>query len=163
MSQIIAVIVGSLRRRRSPQHRVCCLSRPSTTVRSPASSRTSLTTPHVRTGRVRFTGKPADVIGISVGAIGAAAAQQHLRDILAYLDIPTLGQPEAFIQAKEGFFESDGSIAAASKQLLQQRVDRYVARRRNTRFRENRTVRMDQRDLVTARHRVSWARPPAIR
>jgi chromate reductase len=44
---------------------------------------------------------------VSVGAIGTAVAQQHLRNILAYLDVPTLGQPEAFIQAKEGLFDSD--------------------------------------------------------
>ena len=78
-------------------------------------------------GQSAFTGKPAGVIGISVGAIGTAVAQQHLRNILAYLDTPTLGQPEAFIQAKEGLFEPGGSIAAASKQFLQQWVDRYVA------------------------------------
>jgi NAD(P)H-dependent FMN reductase len=33
--------------------------------------------------------KPAGVIGISVGAIGTAVSQQHLRTILAYLDAPT--------------------------------------------------------------------------
>ena len=68
----------------------------------------------------KSTGKPGGVIGVSIGAIGTAAAQQHLRNIPAYLDTPTLGQPEAFIQAKEGLFESDGSIAVASKQFLQQ-------------------------------------------
>ena len=46
--------------------------------------------------------KPAGVIGISIGAIGTAVSQQHLRTILAYLDAPTLGQPEAFFQAKDG-------------------------------------------------------------
>ena len=63
---------------------------------------------------------------MSVGAVGTAVAQQHLRNILAYLDVPTLGQPEAFVQAKEGLFESDGSIGAASRQFLQSWVDRYV-------------------------------------
>ena len=78
-------------------------------------------------GQSAFAGKPAGVIGVSVGAIGTAVAQQHLRNILAYLDVPTLGQPEAFIQAKEGLFESDGSIGAASRQFLQGWMDRYVA------------------------------------
>jgi len=78
-------------------------------------------------GQSAFAGKPAGVIGVSVGAIGTAAAQQHLRNILAYLDAPTLGQPEAFIQAKEGLFEPDGSIGAASKQFLKGWMDRYVA------------------------------------
>src|SRR5678816_1904713 len=78
-------------------------------------------------GQSAFVGKPAGVIGVSVGAIGTAVAQQHLRNTLAYLDVPTLGQPEAFIQAKEGLFESDGTIGAASKQFLQGWMDRYVA------------------------------------
>ena len=64
---------------------------------------------------------------MSVGAIGTAVAQQHLRNTLAYLDVPTLGQPEAFIQVKEGLFDSDGGIGSASRQFLQGWVDRYVA------------------------------------
>src|SRR5438874_427018 len=68
-------------------------------------------------GQSAFSGKPAGVIGVSVGAIGTAVAQQHLRNTLAYLDVPTLGQPEAFIQAKEGLFDSDGTIGSASRQF----------------------------------------------
>jgi chromate reductase len=78
-------------------------------------------------GQSAFSGKPAGLIGVSVGVIGTAVAQQHLRNTLAYLDAPTLGQPEAFIHAKEGLFESDGSIGSASRQFLQGWVDRYVA------------------------------------
>jgi chromate reductase len=62
-----------------------------------------------------------------VTALLTTVAQQHLRNTLAYLDAPTLGQPEAFIHAKEGLFESDGSIGSASRQFLQGWVDRYVA------------------------------------
>ena len=54
-------------------------------------------------------------------------AQQHLRNVLAYLDVPTLGQPEAFIQAKEGLFDHEGNIGAESKKFLQDWMDRYVA------------------------------------
>lgn len=78
-------------------------------------------------GQSVWAGKPAGVLGVSVGAIGTALAQQHLRNILAYFDMPTLGQPEAFIQAKEGLFEADGGIGAASRQFLQGWMDRYVA------------------------------------
>ena len=78
-------------------------------------------------GQSAWAGKPAGVIGVSVGAIGTALSQQHLRNILAYLDVPTLGQPEAFIQAKDGLFDADGSIGPASRQFLQGWMDRYVA------------------------------------
>ena len=54
-------------------------------------------------------------------------AQQHLRNILAYLDVRTLGQPEAFIQAKEGLFDEAGDIGSESRVFLQTWMDRYVA------------------------------------
>ncbi|MBC7682863.1 MAG: NAD(P)H-dependent oxidoreductase [Ferruginibacter sp.] len=78
-------------------------------------------------GHNAWAGKPAGVLGVSVGAIGTALAQQHLRNILAYLDAPTMGQPEAFIQAKEGLFDADGNISADSRQFLQDWMDHFVA------------------------------------
>jgi chromate reductase len=78
-------------------------------------------------GQNAWAGKAAGVLGVSAGAIGTAMAQQHLRNILAYLDAPTLGQPEAFIQAKDGLFDADGNIGADSRQFLQGWMDRYVA------------------------------------
>ena len=78
-------------------------------------------------GQSAWAGKPAGVLGVSVGAIGTAMVQQHLRNVLAYLDVPTLGQPEAFIQAKDGLFDQAGNIGADSKQFLQTWMDRYVA------------------------------------
>jgi chromate reductase len=71
--------------------------------------------------------KPAGLIGVSVGAVGTAVAQQHLRTILAYLDMPTLGQPEMFIQNKPGLFAQGGGIAADdTKQFLQKFMERYA-------------------------------------
>ncbi len=77
-------------------------------------------------GQSAWTGKPAGILGVSVGANGTAMAQQHLRNVLAYLDIQTLGQPEAFLQDKDGLFDQDGQIGAHSKQFLQAWRDRYV-------------------------------------
>ena len=78
-------------------------------------------------GTSAWAGKPAGVIGVSVGAIGTALSQQHLRNVLAYLDMPTLGQPEAFIQAKEGLFNADGSIGERSRAFLQGWMDGFAA------------------------------------
>ena len=78
-------------------------------------------------GKSAWAGKPAAVIGVSPGATGTALAQQHLRNILAYLDVPTLGQPEAFIQAKDGLFDASGEIGADSRKFLQGWMDRYVS------------------------------------
>ena len=78
-------------------------------------------------GQSVWAGKPAGVMGTSIGASGTAMAQQHLRNILAYLDVPTLGQPEAFIHARDGLFDEAGDIGADSRKFLQNWMDHYVA------------------------------------
>jgi len=77
-------------------------------------------------GESAWEGKPAGVIGVSVGATGTCMAQQHLRNILAYLDVAVLGQPEAFIKAKDGLFDPDGGIGAGSKVFMQTWMDSYA-------------------------------------
>jgi chromate reductase len=79
-------------------------------------------------GQNAWAGKPGGVIGASIGSTGTAMAQQHLRNVLAYLDVPTLGQPEAFVHVKEGYFDANGNIASdRSREFIQGWVDRYVA------------------------------------
>jgi chromate reductase len=78
-------------------------------------------------GQSVWDGKPAGLLGASVGPIGTALAQQHLRNVLVYLNVPTLGQPEAFIHAKEGLFDDDGFIGPNSLTFLQGWMDHYVA------------------------------------
>ena len=78
-------------------------------------------------GQSAWAGKPAGIVGGSIGAIGSAVSQQHLRGVLAYLDMPTLGQPEVFLQMDDSFFNSDGSIAnERTKKFLQGWMDAYV-------------------------------------
>lgn len=78
-------------------------------------------------GQSAWAGKPAGVIGASIGAIGSALAQQHLRNVLAYLDAPTMGQPEVFLQVKDGFFDAEGGIAnEGTRKFVQGWMDRYV-------------------------------------
>ncbi|WOB48841.1 NAD(P)H-dependent oxidoreductase [Xanthomonas hydrangeae] len=78
-------------------------------------------------GDSAFSGKPAAVVGISVGAIGTATAQQHLRNVLSYLNMHVLGQPEVFLQYKEGLFGDDDQIANAdSRKFLQGFVDAFL-------------------------------------
>ncbi len=78
-------------------------------------------------GQSAWAGKPAGVLGASVGATGTSMAQQHLRNILACLDMPTLGLPEVFIHAKEGFFDQAGNVDEATKKFLQSWMDQSVA------------------------------------
>lgn len=78
-------------------------------------------------GQSAWAGKPAGVLGASPGVIGTALAQQHLRNVLAYLDAPTLGQPEAFIHVRDGLFDEAGDIGEGSKKFLQNWMNHYVA------------------------------------
>lgn len=79
-------------------------------------------------GTNAFAGKPGAVIGASIGSTGSALAQQHLRNTLAYLDVPLLGQPEVFVQFKDdGPVDGEGNITVDStRKFLQGFVDRYV-------------------------------------
>lgn len=79
-------------------------------------------------GKNSFAGKPGGIIGASVGATGTAVAQQHLRGILGYLDVATLGQPEVYIHFKEGLIDEQGQVTSdGTRKFLQGWVDRYVA------------------------------------
>ena len=79
-------------------------------------------------GQSAWAGKPAGVMGASIGAPGASMAQQHLRNVLTYLDVYALAQPEVFVQVTEGLFDGSGNIAKAeTKEFLQGWMDRYVS------------------------------------
>ena len=78
-------------------------------------------------GKSAWAGKPGAVMGITPGAAGTAMAQQHLRNVLAFLDVQTMAQPEVFLQAKDGMFNADGSVGEASRGFLQAWMDRYTA------------------------------------
>ena len=78
-------------------------------------------------GASAFAGKPAAVCGASIGSIGTAIAQQHLRGTLAYLDVPTLGQPEVFIHFTNDLISPDGKINnLGTEKFLQNFADRFV-------------------------------------
>lgn len=77
-------------------------------------------------GKSVWKGKPAAVAGVSISPIGAAMAQQHLRNVLAVLHMPKLNQPEMYIQWKDGLVQ-DGAIGPDSKDFVQGFVDAFVA------------------------------------
>jgi len=78
-------------------------------------------------GTNSFAGKPGAVIGTSAGAISTALAQQHLRNVCVFLDIPMLQQPEAFVRYKDGLFGGDGSVTDDSvAEFLGNFVERYL-------------------------------------
>lgn len=79
-------------------------------------------------GTNSFAGKPAAVIGASIGAVGTAIAQHHLRSSLHFLDVRTLGQPEVYLHFRDEIIAADGTIANDStREFLRRFVDAYVA------------------------------------
>lgn len=79
-------------------------------------------------GKNAFAGKPAAVCGASPGAIGTACSQQQLKPVLGYLDVILMGQPEMYLQFKEGLIDADGNIGNPDTQkFLQGFVDRFAA------------------------------------
>jgi len=74
-----------------------------------------------------FAGKPAAVIGASIGAIGSALAQQHLRNVLVFVNLAVMAQPEAFVHFREGLVEADGSVSnEGTASFLQDFVDQFL-------------------------------------
>lgn len=78
-------------------------------------------------GYSAWTGKPAGIIGISPGSMGTALAQQHLRNVLSSLDMPTMRQPEAYLQYHEGFFDDDGMICEQHRPFVQKWLAAFLA------------------------------------
>jgi len=77
-------------------------------------------------GQSVWKGKPAGVLGASIGSNGTAMAQQHLRNVLAYLDMPTLNQPEAFVHIKDEATASPDSVIQNSQQQLERWLAAYL-------------------------------------
>ena len=78
-------------------------------------------------GKNLWAGKPAGIAGASIGAIGTAVAQAHLRSVLGYLDVPTLGQPEVYIHFSQGLIDEHGNINnETTKSFLQTFMNRYA-------------------------------------
>lgn len=77
-------------------------------------------------GASAWAGKPAAIIGVSPGKIGTALAQHQLRNVLSYLDMPTMGQPEAFVTADETLFDDSGNFGAKTKDFMQKYMNSFV-------------------------------------
>src|SRR4249920_1743990 len=50
-----------------------------------------------------WNGKPVAVMGASLGMLGTARAQYHLRQVFVFLDMDALNQPEVMINASKSF------------------------------------------------------------
>jgi len=56
-----------------------------------------------------WTGKPAAIMGASVGALGSARAQYHLRQVFIFLNIHDMKQPEMMLPLASQKFDAQGN------------------------------------------------------
>lgn len=61
-------------------------------------------------GKSVWQSKPAAIVSVSPGAIGAFGANHHLRQSLVFLDMPCLQQPEAYIGHVDTLFDEGGKL-----------------------------------------------------
>ncbi|MFA5665271.1 NADPH-dependent FMN reductase [Castellaniella sp.] len=57
-----------------------------------------------------FQGKPMAIMSASMGGLGGARAQYHLRQVLIYLDVQLLNKPELFIPLAHEKFSKEGEL-----------------------------------------------------
>lgn len=78
-------------------------------------------------GQSVYDGKPALVISQSIGDISGFGANHHLRQSLAFLNMPVVQQPEAYIGNSSELFDDNGNIKdEETVQYLQSVVDTFV-------------------------------------
>lgn len=75
-----------------------------------------------------WSGKPGAIISQSPGAIGGFGANHHLRQVLAFLNVLTLAQPEAYIGACHTLINENGElINADTKAFIDSFIETFVA------------------------------------
>ncbi len=61
-------------------------------------------------GKNVWAGKPAAIVSVTPGRLGAFGANHHLRQVLAFLNMQTLQQPEAYVGDVGAMFDSTGAF-----------------------------------------------------
>lgn len=61
-------------------------------------------------GQNKWKNKPTVVVGCTPYSLGAFGAQNHLRQVLTYLDMPTLQQPEFYLGKVAEKFNAPGEL-----------------------------------------------------
>jgi len=74
-----------------------------------------------------WNGKPAAIMGASIGAIGTARAQYHLRQMMVFLNMFPINQPEVMIGNAAARFDAAGNLTHdATKEFLRQLMQSLV-------------------------------------
>jgi chromate reductase len=78
-------------------------------------------------GESAWDGKPVAVMGASVGMLGTARAQYHLRQCFVFLNMYPLNQPEVMIANAAEKFDAAGNLAdEKAKELIRRLLQELV-------------------------------------
>ena len=78
-------------------------------------------------GDSAWNGKPAAIMGASVGTIGTARAQYHLRQMMVFLNMFPVNQPEVMIGNASEKFDAQGNLTNdVAKQFIRQLLQNLV-------------------------------------
>src|SRR5688500_7467044 len=82
-------------------------------------------------GDSAWMGKTAAIIGASLGRMGSARAQYHLRQSCVYLDLNVINQPEVMVGNASEMFDAAGNLThQSSRESLGELLQALVARTR---------------------------------
>jgi chromate reductase len=78
-------------------------------------------------GDSAWNGKPAAIMGASVGTIGTARAQYHLRQMFVFLNMYPINQPEVMIGNASKRFDAEGNLTdEMTKDFIRQLLQNLV-------------------------------------
>lgn len=79
-------------------------------------------------GDSAWNGKPVAIMGASSGALGTARAQYHLRQIMVFLNMFPINQPEVMIGNAASRFDQAGNLTdETTKDFIRQLLQNLVA------------------------------------
>ena len=72
-------------------------------------------------GRSAWDKKPAAVVSVTPGGLGAFGANHHLRQSAVFLDMPMMQMPEAYLSNAGALFDADG-------RLIDEKTEKFLAK-----------------------------------
>jgi len=78
-------------------------------------------------GQNAWQHKPAAIMGASIGSVGTARAQYHLRQMMVFLDMPVVTQPEVMIASAAKRFNDQGELTdETARKLIVQLLEALI-------------------------------------
>ena len=79
-------------------------------------------------GKSAWDGKPGAVVTVSPGAIGGFGANHHLRQMMVFLNVPMMAQPEAYVGGAAQKFDAEGKLTDESTRAFMKKfLDAFAA------------------------------------